>query len=145
MESKKHEKKGHRETSYSSYSSFPHPRVIPHPSLAFAPSMVNTFTQFCLVSGELLSNTFSVKISSSESVSDLKKRIKAEKVNAFKNIDANDLTLWRVSILVDGNSEDRIITLDSLDDKTKLSNPKKCLSKLFPEDPDVSRSLQTDG
>ncbi|KAF8946838.1 hypothetical protein BGZ47_011229, partial [Haplosporangium gracile] len=48
------------------------------------------------------------------------------------------LTLWRVSILVsdDDAEEESIITLDGLDDKTKLGNPRICLSKLFPETPD---------
>ncbi|KAF9176513.1 hypothetical protein BGZ51_000494, partial [Haplosporangium sp. Z 767] len=97
----------------------------------------NILTIFCLVSGEALSSAFPVKISSDESVGVLKGVIIQKSPNAFEHIDAKDLVLWRATIPIDGNAEEEgIITLDGLDDKTKLGNPRTSLSKLFPESPD---------
>ncbi|KAF9189606.1 hypothetical protein BGZ51_009425 [Haplosporangium sp. Z 767] len=97
----------------------------------------NTLNLFCLISGELVSNTFKVKLDINSDVSDLKKLIKTKSPNAFEHIDAKELVLWRATIPIDENAEEEsIITLDGLDDKTKLGNPRICLSKLFPESPD---------
>ncbi|KAG9060857.1 hypothetical protein KI688_007926 [Linnemannia hyalina] len=62
-----------------------------------ASSLLNLF---CLVDGEGTSNAFSVKIASTDTVDDLKKLIKAEKTNNFSDVDADQLTLRRVSIPV---------------------------------------------
>ncbi|KAF9177083.1 hypothetical protein BGZ51_009206, partial [Haplosporangium sp. Z 767] len=87
--------------------------------------------------GELVLNTFKVKLDINSDVSDLKKLIKTENPNAFEYINAKDLVLWRATIPIDENAEEEsIIALDGLDDKTKLDNPRTCLSKLFPESPD---------
>ncbi|KAI1294002.1 hypothetical protein EDD11_008287 [Mortierella claussenii] len=97
----------------------------------------NTLTLFCLVSGEALSNVFSVTISPSEFISDLKEIIKAENPRAFDHIDANDLALWLATIPFDDNAGDEnIITLDDLNEKAKLDNPRTSLSKLFPKSPE---------
>src|SRR4051812_22544293 len=61
-------------------------------------------TLFCLVHGENRRNIFSVKIGN-ESVSELKAAIKAKMQDEFANIDASKLTLWRVSIPVDNNTD----------------------------------------
>ena len=97
-----------------------------------------TLTLVCLISGELTSKAFKVRIRDIHAdISDLKKAIVGEKPNAFKHIDAKDLMLWQATIPADENAEEEsIITLDGLDDKTKLGNPRTCLSKLFPETPD---------
>ncbi|KAK3819228.1 MAG: hypothetical protein JOS17DRAFT_794130 [Linnemannia elongata] len=93
-----------------------------------------TLTLFCLILGELVSNAFSVKVISSATVDELKDAIIAKKTNTFEHIDANDLVLWRATIPTDENAEkESIITLDSLDDKILLKNPRTSLSKLFPE------------
>jgi hypothetical protein len=56
-------------------------------------------TLFCVVAGESASHAFKLKkIPSSDDVDDLKQRIKAEQSPDFDDIDANELTLWRVSI-----------------------------------------------
>ncbi|KAF8920915.1 hypothetical protein BGZ58_004251, partial [Dissophora ornata] len=97
----------------------------------------NMLTLFCLISGELVSNAFSVKVNPTATVDELKKAIIAEKPNAFRHIDANDLVLWRATIPLDEDAgEDSVITLNGLDEKTKLGNPRTSLSKLFPESPD---------
>ncbi|KAI1296061.1 hypothetical protein EDD11_007609 [Mortierella claussenii] len=95
---------------------------------------VNALTLVCLVSGEALSNTFSVKISPSESISVLKDLIKSEKTPEYDDIAADRLTLWRVTIPSDENAGDEsIITLDDQDAKTKLGNPRTSLSEQLPE------------
>ncbi|KAF7720436.1 hypothetical protein EC973_008781, partial [Apophysomyces ossiformis] len=61
---------------------------------------------FCLVEGEPMSSAFSVKVSSADTVHDLKDAIKAKKSNDFKDIDANQLTLWCVSIPITNENKD---------------------------------------
>ncbi|CAO3568678.1 unnamed protein product [Mortierella alpina] len=112
----------------------------------------NTVTLFCLVDGEILSRAFSVQIQPVDSVDDLKEIIKAKKAHDFSNIDANSLTLWKVSLSLpdddDANSltlwkvslslpvdeEETPITLDALSEKKKLP-PTYRLSKLSVEPP----------
>ncbi|KAG0348935.1 hypothetical protein BGZ54_004509, partial [Gamsiella multidivaricata] len=97
----------------------------------------NTLTLFCVISGEHASNAFPVEISSGKTVGDLKKAIKSEKAPEFDDVAADRLKLWRATIPIDENAEEEsIITLDGLDDKTKLGNPRIYLSKLFPENLD---------
>ncbi|KAI8599789.1 hypothetical protein EDD21DRAFT_294243, partial [Dissophora ornata] len=96
-------------------------------------------TLFCVISGGLASSAFPAEISSDKTVGVLKKAIIAENPNEFKHIDAKDLVLWRATVPIDENAGgESIITLDDLDDKTKLGNPTKRLSKVFedgvPED-----------
>jgi len=55
---------------------------------------------FCYVPGDSVENVFSVKIGKNESISELKKAIKAEMAR-FANTDANELTLWKASISYD--------------------------------------------
>ncbi|KAF8923775.1 hypothetical protein BGZ58_002533 [Dissophora ornata] len=97
----------------------------------------NTLTIFCVISGEVASSAFPVKISSDETIGELKKAIIKENPNAFEHVDAKDLMLWRATVPTDENAGDEhIIRLDDLDDKTKLGNPRTSLSKHFPESPD---------
>src|SRR5690554_4895161 len=93
----------------------------------------DTLTLFCLISGELASSAFPVELSPTKTVGALKAAIKAEQTPDFDDIDAHDLVLWRATTPVE---EEDIITLDGLDDKTKLGNSRTSLSKLFPESPD---------
>ncbi|KAG0248329.1 hypothetical protein BG011_000187 [Mortierella polycephala] len=100
--------------------------------------MTNELKLICLVAGESASNAFSVKASSSLIVDELKKLIKAEKAIDFHDIDADKLTLWRVSIPDDDNDDDDFpMLLDTVHEKKKLKATNK-LSKLFdaelPED-----------
>ncbi|KAF9920790.1 hypothetical protein BGZ67_000991, partial [Mortierella alpina] len=91
-------------------------------------------TLFCLVDGETLSRAFSVKIQPDDSVDDLKEFIKAKKAHDFSDIDANSLTLWKVSLSIPDDEEETSITLDALSDKKRLP-PTNRLSKLFLEAP----------
>ncbi|CAG8786449.1 18324_t:CDS:1, partial [Racocetra persica] len=51
---------------------------------------------FCLVLGDAVGSAFVVDIKEDQTISHLKKLIKEEKKNAFGNIDANDIMLWKV-------------------------------------------------
>jgi len=96
----------------------------------------NLLTLFCLVDGE--STPFPVKIESTETIGGLKKAIKDEKTNDFNDVDADKLTLWRVSIPDDDDDDDdRIpIVLDNVNnkDKKKLRETRE-LSEVFPAKP----------
>ncbi|KAF9198351.1 hypothetical protein BGZ59_004674, partial [Podila verticillata] len=94
----------------------------------------NHLTLFCLVDGEATSRAFSVDIDRTKSVDHLKKLIKSKKTPRFDDVAAYELTLWRVSISDDNQGS--AVTIDALDDKTELNNPRAQLSKLFPENPD---------
>ncbi|KAG0165203.1 hypothetical protein DFQ28_001499 [Apophysomyces sp. BC1034] len=83
---------------------------------------------FCLVDGAPLSRAFSVEIDSTANVDQLKDAIKTKKSNFFKDVDANNLTLWRVSIPY--SDDETPLGLDSVNDKKKLGHVHK-LSKVF--------------
>lgn len=51
----------------------------------------------CLVEGEATSNTFPVSTTNTATIGELKDLIKAKNTNNFQDVDANKLTLWRVS------------------------------------------------
>jgi len=90
-----------------------------------------SITLLCLVKGNVLANAFSVKISRDESISELKKVIKAENVQTFANVDAKDIKLWNVTIPDD---RDDLLSNISLQDKDELLATKK-ISKYFPDSP----------
>ncbi|KAG0296844.1 hypothetical protein BGZ97_004435 [Linnemannia gamsii] len=98
--------------------------------------MADNLRLICIVAGEPSSNAFSVKASSALIVDELKKLIKAEKSNDFQDVDADKLTLWRVSIADDDDDEQPVL-LDKVSEKKKLKATTK-LSKVFdtelPED-----------
>ena len=81
---------------------------------------------FCVIEGETTS--FPVEIESTKTVGHLKDAIKAKKSNYFEKIDADDLTLWRVSIPILPKKDRKAISLadvsskEELDEATKLSN-----------------------
>ncbi|KAF9329395.1 hypothetical protein BG006_007501 [Podila minutissima] len=56
----------------------------------------NSLTLLCVVDGD--SMPFSVDIDASKTVDHLKDAIKLKKINDFNDVDADVLTLWRVSI-----------------------------------------------
>ncbi|CAG8629951.1 6373_t:CDS:1, partial [Dentiscutata heterogama] len=62
-------------------------------------------TLFCLVKGNTTANAFEVDIEKGKSISKLKETIKAKNRQAFANVDAKDLKLWKVEIPDDRDSE----------------------------------------
>ncbi|KAF8905174.1 hypothetical protein BGZ58_006417, partial [Dissophora ornata] len=96
----------------------------------------NGLSLFCLVDGDAMSNAFSVKATFTDTVDDLKGAIKVKKTNDFQDVDADKLTLWRVSLPIPEDDDDELpILLNSIDtkDKKKLG-PATRLSKVFPGD-----------
>ncbi|KAF9945903.1 hypothetical protein BGZ72_000878 [Mortierella alpina] len=81
--------------------------------------MADLFTLFCLIDGEASSNAFPVSITSAETVGDLKKLIKTKKTNAFSDVDADLLNLWRVSIPIIEDSDKVPILLNNVPDKER--------------------------
>ncbi|KAF8927286.1 hypothetical protein BGZ47_002237, partial [Haplosporangium gracile] len=97
----------------------------------------NPLTLFCLIDGEGTSNAFSGKISSTDTVDDLKNLIKSALSPQFDDIAAKDLSLWSVSITDDDNDDEVPILLSNQPEKKKLKATAK-VSKVFgtsvPED-----------
>ncbi|KAG0369044.1 hypothetical protein BGX24_002567 [Mortierella sp. AD032] len=77
---------------------------------------------FCLVDGE------------PQHVDDLKKLIKTEKTNQFSDVDADQLTLWRVSIPVVPANKHKPIVLNDVKPSTEL-DPTDDISEVFDEPP----------
>ena len=93
----------------------------------------------CLVQGDDLSHLFTVKIGKSENVSTLKDMIKEKKTHAFRNIDADSLVLWKVSMPTDGlDTQDPGIV--DLDDHQALL-PMDALSEVFSNDEPLRKYL----
>ncbi|KAF9185850.1 hypothetical protein BGZ50_002847 [Haplosporangium sp. Z 11] len=82
--------------------------------------MTETLSLFCLLSGELMSNAFKVKLDINSDVSDLKKLIKAEKAPEFDDIAADRLKLWRVTIPIVAGNIHKAVVLNKIDSKTEL-------------------------
>jgi hypothetical protein len=93
----------------------------------------NLRTLFCVVDGE--DTPFSVKISSTDTVDDLKNLIvNGNQGPAFREVATKDLILWRVSIPV--NAKGNAIILDNVAeiDKEKMA-PTDDVGEVFKETP----------
>ncbi|KAG0023845.1 hypothetical protein BGZ82_010633, partial [Podila clonocystis] len=94
----------------------------------------NHLTLFCLVEGLPLARAFPIKATLTDTVGDLKDHVKAHQTPAFDDITSDQLNLWCVSISTDNQAS--AITIDAVDDKIKLNNPRTRLSNVFSENPD---------
>ncbi|KAG0341565.1 hypothetical protein BG004_005991 [Podila humilis] len=92
-------------------------------------------TLFCVVDGETAFKAFSVKILSTDYVDHLKKAIKANKAIDFSDVDANELTLWRVSIPITDDDDEIPILLNNVSSDKKKLRPTDDLSEIFVEPP----------
>jgi hypothetical protein len=94
---------------------------------------MTTFTLYCVVEGE--STSFPVEISADKSIGQLKDAIKLKSANEFRDVDAKQLTLWKVSI--PATDDEEIISLDNVSsgDKKKLGPARASLSSVFPQEP----------
>ncbi|KAF9958236.1 hypothetical protein BGZ72_000699, partial [Mortierella alpina] len=98
--------------------------------------MTNLLTLFCLVDGEASANVFPVSTSSEATVGELKDAIKNKKSPEFDGIDADQLTLWRVSIPIKADNDVLPILLNSVPGKErKKLGPATRLSTVFTEQP----------
>ncbi|KAF9089031.1 hypothetical protein BGX27_002573, partial [Mortierella sp. AM989] len=73
----------------------------------------NPLMLFCLVDGEATSNAFPVGIESTKTIGDLKELIKTKKTNDFSDVDADKLTLWRVTIPDKDDDDETLIKIES--------------------------------
>jgi len=89
-------------------------------------------TLFCLVNGDNpVDRAFSVNVSNSNTVDELKELIKAKKQPEFDDIAADKLTLWRVNI-----SQDELPELDADADPETLGEKLSPLSEIAEAFPD---------
>ncbi|KAG0071534.1 hypothetical protein BGZ90_012222 [Linnemannia elongata] len=95
---------------------------------------------FCLVEGQSTSNAFSVKPTLTDTVGDLKDLIKAKKTIDFIDVDANNLTLWRVFIPVVPNKERKAISVAEVPWKEELDDMDD-LSDVFKETPPPKKTV----
>ncbi|KAG0265614.1 hypothetical protein BG011_004405 [Mortierella polycephala] len=92
--------------------------------------MATTLKLFCIISGEFASNAFPISISSTDTISNLKDLIKAKKAPEYDDISADRLKLWHITIPVDDDSDDEVITATSITTKRLLEGTGK-ISKAF--------------
>ena len=85
---------------------------------------------WCLVNGMSSSQAFPVNIDASDTIGDLKELIKLKKAETFKEIDANDIKLWKASISWDPPNT---IKLDEPPLEDTLSNPRTELESVYPQ------------
>ncbi|EGO24258.1 hypothetical protein SERLADRAFT_467257 [Serpula lacrymans var. lacrymans S7.9] len=100
-----------------------------------APSSYWTIT--CWIYGSDVESIFNVKISSSETVSNLRDVIKNVNTNKLRNVDASDLDLYSICLPDDEQLEGTLSLWDDSEEK-KLTRPLKGLdkiSKVFSEPP----------
>jgi len=65
---------------------------------------------YCLVLGE--ATPFPVKINKTQSVAELKKAIKKDKKKDFNDVDANNLTLYKIEVDISDDTKYEAITRD---------------------------------
>ncbi|KAF8905927.1 hypothetical protein BGZ58_006349, partial [Dissophora ornata] len=96
----------------------------------------NRLTLFCLVDEEATSQAFSIEIDRTKTVDHLKDLIKAKKTIEFSDVDADKLTLWRVSMPITRDNDEMPILLSNFTkgNKEKL-HPADDLSDVFEETP----------
>ncbi|CAG8645371.1 6190_t:CDS:1, partial [Paraglomus occultum] len=101
--------------------------------------MNDAITLMCLVFGETSDRAFSVDINKTATVGHLKDLIKLKKQNDFRDIDADKLTLFRVSISIDNDIDlDELETRMDINDETngvQKLHPAKKISTAFPDEP----------
>ncbi|KAI5987113.1 hypothetical protein EDD15DRAFT_1510829 [Pisolithus albus] len=109
-----------------------HILVQPPPTLLAVPQV--TISLNCLVLGDTRNHIFTVDLAISENVGVLRKAIKAKKLNAFCDVDADQLSLYRTSLPDDGELEGKLRSLNY----DEPLQPTSILAKIFPVLPDAS-------
>jgi hypothetical protein len=96
----------------------------------------NLLTLFCLVDREATTNAFPVEIESTKTIGDLKELIKTKKTNDFQDVDADKLTIWRVSI-PDKDDDETPIKIDNVPEsekkKLRATNKVSVIGAALPE------------
>ncbi|KAF9908675.1 hypothetical protein EC991_009603 [Linnemannia zychae] len=101
-------------------------------------------TLFCLVEGRSTSEAFTIKADPTKTLIYLKHLIKSKQSATFSDITADQLTLWKVFIPDDSHDATDPITIDILQNKTRL-DPTEELSNVFPEEPDKNTFILQNG
>ncbi|KAF8321998.1 uncharacterized protein EI90DRAFT_2937713 [Cantharellus anzutake] len=96
--------------------------------------MSDKFDLNCWILGDDARQVFPVEISNTKSVGSLMEAIKAKKKLAIGHIDADALTLWKVSISIDSSFKENVEEVE-LEDEEALPFMEK-LSCIFPDQPD---------
>ena len=95
------------------------------------------YTLWCLVLGD--KTTFSVKVDGTQTVDELKEAIKNQALHKFENVDAYELTLYRVEGDQSCTWQERIDEFErlsqNLNEGTKLGDVEQQLSEIFGESP----------
>ncbi|KAG6328972.1 hypothetical protein ID866_10116 [Astraeus odoratus] len=112
--------------------------IVKAPISVIAPAIrssatVLDITLLCWVRGQHSRDVFSVKISKAETVDILRITIKNEKRVQFRDVDANQLALYKVSLPCDKDLEQRLDHLEL--DAEQLLDPQKTLSNVFSDAP----------
>lgn len=76
---------------------------------------------YCLVHDDDASQVFQVIIPKTQNVYALKKAVKAEKKLALQHVDADALTLWKVSIPVNNSFKENVRKVELKDEETLSS------------------------
>src|SRR4051812_47551813 len=97
--------------------------------------MPTIVTLLCLVNGDSIEWAFAVDISKNKLISHLKDEIKKKKENDFRNIDADNLTLWKVDIPDDDEATIQQLALQADTANEILMWPTKKISKYFRNGP----------
>jgi hypothetical protein len=107
-----------------------------HPPLPVSGSRSfdNNLELHCFLYGDHPNQVFLVKIASTESVGNLQKAIKDKKKPVLDHITADALTLWKVSIAVNGGFKENVSKVE-LRDEDALS-PVVRLSEVFQAQPE---------
>jgi hypothetical protein len=84
----------------------------------------------CFVLGDDLKKVFTLKIPKTENVSILKDLIKEKNLSSFGNVDSKIITLWKVSIPIDEDADERLKNFTNLN--LESLTPLLPLSYLFP-------------
>jgi hypothetical protein len=86
---------------------------------------------YCLIRGDDANHIFPVEIASSKSVGALKEIVREKNKFSLEHMDAKTLTLWKVSIPIDGSFEENV---KAEQDEETLS-PAQRLSRVFSHPP----------
>ncbi|KAF9578526.1 hypothetical protein BGW38_005623, partial [Lunasporangiospora selenospora] len=100
-------------------------------------SNTNRMILFCLVDGE--STAFPVQASTRTTVGELKDLIKVKKANLFHDVDADELSLWRVSVPVLPKKDRKDIWLADVPSKEELDETDD-IADVFTETPPSASS-----
>lgn len=116
------------------------PFLVPFPTtFFFLLTLRNTMTDkslhmFCLVDGDPISKAFPLAILSTETVGQLRNTIHLSKPIWFKDLEAEDLLLWSVSIPVVPANKNRPILLNEFDSAKEL-DPTDDVADVFSDTP----------